>query len=486
MDSAGVGVQTPIRLDDLADVAIAAPTDGYVLSYDSASALWSPSAAGVSGPATSTDNAIATFDGATGEILQSTDVTLSSGAFARASGDMSFTLISGNVLFNPVFGENQFGNTLNLLSNDIIGCADITMSGDLTMSDGAKCRVTGREVFEIDDQGFGANDYLILRNSSDGAVLAAGGGTTADLVLEPGTSGNIRAEGSIDMNGSAIDDVSGDLVLKSEGAEALRLVDIASADYAVQIEPGVSGTTAAKIGVNSGAAASDWINIAPGGDDGGVNIANKLLGVGLTQAMMSAESSASPRILVIGDNDDSAVVLLSSYSDVDVRRGLMVFDRYEGDYSSPTAVGSDVRIHETLYRAYDGSSLVNSMRLRVESTGAFSGGGGAAKMLLVGDTSGGTSNTMIRIDNSGKVKFGKDTAPAEVVDIDGNLEVSGNYTNVLTCDENIDLSSSNRPYVVFDFAGMSSSGLPDGTLFVDSATGKLSYIDASSTVHALY
>jgi len=63
------------NLTDLIDVDAAAPVNGYVIIWDSATGKWIPAAAGggagnVTGPGSSTDNAIATFNLATGKIIQ--------------------------------------------------------------------------------------------------------------------------------------------------------------------------------------------------------------------------------------------------------------------------------------------------------------------------------------------------------------------------------------------------------------------------------
>lgn len=61
-------------LDDLSDVTVIAPANGQILSYNSVSSLWentSPAGGGdVTGPVSSTDNAIARFDGVTGKVIQ--------------------------------------------------------------------------------------------------------------------------------------------------------------------------------------------------------------------------------------------------------------------------------------------------------------------------------------------------------------------------------------------------------------------------------
>ncbi len=79
------------QLDDVPDVTITAVTDNEGLHWDAASGAWinqTQAEAGwsggggsgdVSGPASSTDNGIAKFDGTTGKVLQSSAVTIDDG-----------------------------------------------------------------------------------------------------------------------------------------------------------------------------------------------------------------------------------------------------------------------------------------------------------------------------------------------------------------------------------------------------------------------
>lgn len=77
------------ELDDLTDVDTSGVSDGDVLAYDNGTSTWKPATAGtgdVTGPASSTDNDIATFDSTTGKIIQDSGVVISTdGAFTANS-----------------------------------------------------------------------------------------------------------------------------------------------------------------------------------------------------------------------------------------------------------------------------------------------------------------------------------------------------------------------------------------------------------------
>ncbi len=78
------------NLAGLGDVAISAPANGQSLAYNSTTGKWVNSAAGsgdVTGPASSTDNAITRFDGTTGKTIQNSAATLDdNGNFAGVNG----------------------------------------------------------------------------------------------------------------------------------------------------------------------------------------------------------------------------------------------------------------------------------------------------------------------------------------------------------------------------------------------------------------
>lgn len=66
-------------LDDIGDVSVASPNDNDVLTYNSGTGMWEATAAGggdVSGPASSTDNAIVRFDGTGGKTIQNSGVII--------------------------------------------------------------------------------------------------------------------------------------------------------------------------------------------------------------------------------------------------------------------------------------------------------------------------------------------------------------------------------------------------------------------------
>lgn len=90
-------------------IATTAPTNGQVLSWVSATGKWTPSSAGagdVSGPASSTDNAIAVWDGTGGDTLQDSSVTVAAGVVTATTFVGALT---GTASGNLQATANQYG-----------------------------------------------------------------------------------------------------------------------------------------------------------------------------------------------------------------------------------------------------------------------------------------------------------------------------------------------------------------------------------------
>ncbi len=81
------------NLDGLGDTNITSPTNGQGLSYNSSTGKWVNSNAGtgdVVGPASSTDNALARFDGTTGKLIQNGTVTQDDNGNLASVNGLSF------------------------------------------------------------------------------------------------------------------------------------------------------------------------------------------------------------------------------------------------------------------------------------------------------------------------------------------------------------------------------------------------------------
>jgi len=105
------------NLTDLIDVNAASPSDGYVIIWDSATGKWIPASSGggagdVTGPGSSTDNAIATFNLATGKIIQQNHSVLISdtSVISGIVGPLGFTQNSDTITLSHD-GTNAYFKT---------------------------------------------------------------------------------------------------------------------------------------------------------------------------------------------------------------------------------------------------------------------------------------------------------------------------------------------------------------------------------------
>jgi len=166
-----------------ADQTVGVGQDNYVLTYDHANTQISLEAAGgggsgdVTGPGSSTDNAIARFDGTTGKILQNSGPTIDD---------------SGNLTIGDGTGNTYFSNTG---SHDlIIWTNGGTDSGKIRIRDGVNADLsiqpngTGAVeisgAYKLPTAVTGANDYVLTAQTDGTTAWAAGGGGGAASTID--------------------------------------------------------------------------------------------------------------------------------------------------------------------------------------------------------------------------------------------------------------------------------------------------------------
>lgn len=98
---------TGLLIGDLADVNSTAPTDGQVLTWNDANSEWEPADASgsVTGPVSSTDNAVVRFDGVGGSTLQDSSFLVDDSGHVSSFG--------GNIKFPATQAASADANTLD-------------------------------------------------------------------------------------------------------------------------------------------------------------------------------------------------------------------------------------------------------------------------------------------------------------------------------------------------------------------------------------
>jgi hypothetical protein len=169
-------------LAKLADVAVDNQTlaNNHVLKWNSTSNRWENGAGGggggsgdVVGPATATDNAVARFDGATGELLQNSTVIIGDTGNITGVGTLSSGAITST-------GASSLGS--------------LTLSTDLAVADGgtgastaANARTNLGLAIGTDVQAFDSDLSAIAGLSSTGLISRTGSGSAATRTITAGT-----------------------------------------------------------------------------------------------------------------------------------------------------------------------------------------------------------------------------------------------------------------------------------------------------------
>jgi len=195
-----VGLRAPASLG--ASYTLTWPADdgtsGQALVTDGSGVLsWSTAASGdVYGPGSSTDNAVARFDGTTGKLIQNSAVTI-----ADTSGNMAGV---GTINTHTIPG----GTGTLALTSQITGTNSGTNTGDVTLSGTPDyITISGQVITRGQiDQAADVTGTLPVANGGTGATtlgdagVLIGNGTGAIAVTGAGTSGQV-----LTSNGSSVD-----------------------------------------------------------------------------------------------------------------------------------------------------------------------------------------------------------------------------------------------------------------------------------------
>lgn len=193
-------------LDNLFDVVITTPVNGQVLVYQNG--IWINSASGgteVVGPASSTDNAIARFNGTTGKIIQNSTVIIDDNGYATGFTGID-SIIDSNTDSHPAahFYDSNTGINVNI--------ADAANSGYDFYNEGTTYTAGNLTV--------GSSSTLLgsIYNDSGGAVFNGGLGSNDFQVNTNGTFNTLIVKGSTGLVGIGVVPSYGlDVVMPTSG-----------------------------------------------------------------------------------------------------------------------------------------------------------------------------------------------------------------------------------------------------------------------------
>lgn len=281
--------------------------------YDSTSGTWKyllqgpqgpqgPAGAGnVSGPGSSTDNAVTRFDGTTGQLIQNSVVTISdTGDIENTTGDMNVS--SGNVSSGSTTGgylglsagnANSPGTGRGGDAELVSGSSASSRGGDVSIH-GGNGATTGGNVYAHGGNGSTGNGNVIVGNPGYLLLQKTGASTNATISVD-----NITAARTF-----SFPDAAGNVVIDSAtqtlAGKTLTTPTIASFTNATH-----NHTNAAGGGQITDAALSSAVTVAKGGTGLTALTNNTFLTASSTSTV--ASTKVAPAGTVVGTTDTQAL-----------------------------------------------------------------------------------------------------------------------------------------------------------------------------------
>lgn len=165
----------------------------------------------VDGPASSTNNAIALFNGTTGKIIKNSNVTINGNDMAFAAGDVSISANGGN--FITVSGGFAVvdSTTLTNIKSQAGGEVDITIGsvGVAVFQSGTARINTNGGTWQFQNSEFSVPTNSTINSADSLVVEATPAGYSATLNLAGATAGlsqaGIGGSSSVDLGGGVVD-----------------------------------------------------------------------------------------------------------------------------------------------------------------------------------------------------------------------------------------------------------------------------------------
>lgn len=161
-------------------VAVTGTAAGYLLYVIGGGVGGGAGSGDVEGPASATDNNVATFDGTTGKLIQDGGKALPSGAIVGTSDTQT---LSAKTLTTPIIGSYAVGSLPTPSAGALAIVTDATAAGDCTTGGGSAkslCRYSGSAWQPLGD---GATSSPLSAGTGIDAAELAGGTVALDTTL---------------------------------------------------------------------------------------------------------------------------------------------------------------------------------------------------------------------------------------------------------------------------------------------------------------
>ncbi len=252
---------TPVSsTTDLSDVSVTAPLNNQVLQYNSAASEYQPitlstGSGDVTGPSSSTDTNIASFDGTTGKIIQDGGITTSAISSAISQTNTNTTNISNNasaIALKAALASPTFTGTVTIptLSATDVQTTNFQLGNSATAGYVLKADASGNGTWQVESGGGSgvALPYKIVRTTGgDYSTVYDAVQAGEQYIFVDGTSAAVVESNDIVSSGQT--EVTSDIYIKVVGEwQPKRFMQSTSNDLVIEAGNGIwSGTVKMQI-----------------------------------------------------------------------------------------------------------------------------------------------------------------------------------------------------------------------------------------------
>jgi hypothetical protein len=406
------------------------------------------------GPGSSTDNAVARFDGTTGKLLQNSNATLTD------AGALSLAVALGATSGGTGQSSYVVGDIVYASSTTALSTLGVGSNGDvLTLAAGVPSWAAAAEASPLTTKGD------LYGYSTTNARIPVGTDThvlTADSSEALGVKWSAAGSGSGDVSAAA--NLTDNAIIRGDGgAKGVQ-------DSSILIDDSDNITGATSLAVGNLSLASNTVSstdtngdviLSPDGTGGIVAVTDLTVGNSTQDVNFTVNgASIAGTVSVEGTSaTDLGGIISHRHTNTAGFGGHFVNLRSRGTHASPTVVSDGDTLSIMASAAYDGTDYAQASQIITQVDGTPGADDMPGRMMFLTSADGGQTPTeAMRIDSSQKVGIGI-TAPLDTLHVVGAIELDH------TAEENDDHALE----IVCDAAGFGDVKAVD----IDYITGAL-------------